>query len=246
MAAHLLQLTEGSARLLPEMFPQVPHIGRLNLTTDTARQILVAGDVHLGAMAVPYALAVHEDYMKTCLRLLKRGRLPVSKDPDDFKLVDQHEEIERVTGGSFTPSSLQQLHGLRLMRNCTIHSGGRCSRTLINHLASWSSDAEDGWMKVAGRSPRSMSVGDPIEFGHGEVLISLAVTKALARETNRLMQPALPRELWADLVVEDLLDDDPQALATSEALRRARGLARFHYGPLLLTDAEIQQALGRV
>ena len=39
MAAHLLQLTEGSDRLLPEIFPQIPHIGRPNLTTTAARGI---------------------------------------------------------------------------------------------------------------------------------------------------------------------------------------------------------------
>ena len=33
LATHLLQLTEGSNRLLPEVFPQVPHIKRFNLTT---------------------------------------------------------------------------------------------------------------------------------------------------------------------------------------------------------------------
>jgi hypothetical protein len=40
MAAHMLQLTEGSDRLLPEIFPQIQHIGRLNLTTEAARDIL--------------------------------------------------------------------------------------------------------------------------------------------------------------------------------------------------------------
>lgn len=38
------------------------------------RAILAAGDTHLGAMAVPYALAIHEDYLKTILALLQRGK----------------------------------------------------------------------------------------------------------------------------------------------------------------------------
>lgn len=33
MASHLLQLTEGSKHLLPEVFPRVEHIGRFNLET---------------------------------------------------------------------------------------------------------------------------------------------------------------------------------------------------------------------
>lgn len=92
MAAHMLQLTEGSDRLLPEIFPSIPHIGRLSLTSEAAREILVEGDIHLGAMAVPYALAIHEDYLRTCLTLLQRGGISLSKSPGDFKLVSQHEE----------------------------------------------------------------------------------------------------------------------------------------------------------
>lgn len=70
LAAHLLKLTEGSNHLLPEVFPQVDHIGRFNLTTQEASAILASADTHLGAMSVPYALALHEDYLKTCLGLL--------------------------------------------------------------------------------------------------------------------------------------------------------------------------------
>lgn len=67
-------------------------------------------------MAVPCALAIHEDYLKTCLILLKRGGVRLSKKPDDLKLVAQHEEIEHATGRSFNAASLQQVHVLRLMR----------------------------------------------------------------------------------------------------------------------------------
>jgi hypothetical protein len=65
LASHLLKLTEGSERLLPEVYPRVPHIGRFNLTSEAAREILDTADTHLGAMGVPYALAIHEDYLKT-------------------------------------------------------------------------------------------------------------------------------------------------------------------------------------
>jgi hypothetical protein len=245
MAAHMLQLTEGSDRLLPEIFPSIPHIGRLSLTTEAARKILTEGDIHIGAMAVPYALAIHEDYLKTCLTLLQRGGISLSKSPGDIKLVSQHEEIERATGKAFTAASLEQLHTLRLMRNCTIHSGGRVNNALFNKLASWPPDAERGWVKLTHRSPRSLQVRDTITFGHGEVLIALAVTKTLAREANQFLQPALPRNLWADLVIEDLQTEAPKALTAPDVLRRATGVARFHYGLLKLTETEISDALKR-
>ncbi len=244
MAAHMLQLTEGSDRLLPEIFPQIQHIGRLNLTTEAALSILAAGDIHLGAMAVPYALAIHEDYLKTCLTLLQRGGISLTRPPD-LKLAVQHDEIERAAGKSFTPASLQQVHVLRLMRNCTIHSGGQVSSALVNRLAAWSADAETGWVKLTGRSPRTLAVGDTVAFGHGEVLIALAVTKTLARAATQFLEPALPRDLWADLLIEDLVAGAPSILSAPDVLRRARGHARFHYGPLKLTDCEIAATVAR-
>ena len=245
MCSSDLQLTEGSDRLLPEIFPQIPHIGRLNLTTEVAQDILTSGDVHLGAMAVPYVLAIHEDYLKTCLTLLQRGGISLSQSPGDAKLARQHEEIQGATGKIFTTTSLQQLHTLRLMRNCTIHSGGRVNNTLVNQLAAWTPDTETGWAKLTRRSPRALQIGDIITFGHGEILIALAVTKVLAREANQILQPALPRGLWADLVVEDLEAENPSALAAPDIIRRATGFARFYYGPLKLTSTEITDAIKR-
>lgn len=245
MATHMLQLTEGSDRLLPEIFPGIPHIGRFNLTTTAARDILAAGDVHLGAMAVPYALAIHEDYLKTCLHLLQRGGVRLTKQPGDFKLFNQHEEVERATRQSFNGASLQQLHTLRLMRNCTIHEGGRADSTLINHLATLVIAAESGWVNLAQRSPCSLQLGDEVTFGAGEMMVALAVTHALAKEANQFLQAAVARGFWADLVIEDLKDEYPSALKAPDAKRRAKGFAQFNYGVLQLNDNEIGDAMSR-
>lgn len=53
LASHTLKLTEGSDLLLPEIFPNVSHIGRFNLKTETATEILYAAEHHLSAMAGP-------------------------------------------------------------------------------------------------------------------------------------------------------------------------------------------------
>lgn len=102
MAAHMLRLTDGSDRLLPEIFPKVAHIGRFNLTTDAAREILTAGDVHLGAMAVPYALAIHEDFLKTCLGLLQRGGAQLSKPAEDMTLPSSTRSSREQPAGHST------------------------------------------------------------------------------------------------------------------------------------------------
>ncbi len=52
-ANNTIQLTTGSNRLLPEIFPRVEHVKYFNLRTDPATQLLLDTGHHLGAVAVP-------------------------------------------------------------------------------------------------------------------------------------------------------------------------------------------------
>ncbi|WP_420625063.1 hypothetical protein [Candidatus Poriferisodalis sp.] len=71
LASHTLQLTEGSSRLLPEIFPAVPHIARFNLRPDAAADVLRSAGPHLATVTVPYALAIHEDYVTQCIEWVR-------------------------------------------------------------------------------------------------------------------------------------------------------------------------------
>lgn len=245
LAAHLLKLTEGSSHLLPEVFPQVDHIGRFNLTTEEASAIPASADRHLGAMSVPYALALHEDYMKTCLGLLHRAGLCSQSTVANTKLAAQHSKIADLTAGSFNADRLAQLDTLRVMRNCMIHDGGRANSTLVVQVASWSPTTEALWVKIA-PSLRGISVGDRVVLGHQQLILALAVTKFLSREANVLIQPVVPRDLWADVVVDDVVEQNGGLLpSVPERMRKIRGVARFDYAPLRITDVELRAALGR-
>ncbi|MBV9028989.1 MAG: hypothetical protein JO364_01500 [Pseudonocardiales bacterium] len=126
MASHLLQLTCGSKHLLPEVFPQVPHIGWFNLRSERADQ------------------------------------------------------------------------------------------ALLNDLATWTPSIEAGWVKLIGDNPRQLRLGAELSFGHGEMILALAVTKVLAREANQLLQPKVPRSQWADIPIADLVDSDAHVLRASD------------------------------
>jgi hypothetical protein len=245
LAGHLLKLNEGSPRLLPEVYPNVAHIGRFNLTAGAAGGILASADAHLGAMSVPYLLAIHEDYMTTCLQLLARaGR--ISSAQARVRAAGQHTTMESCCGTQFDPIALSQLHALRLMRNARIHEGARASRALIQLVSTWDAATEAAWTRLAGRSPRHLSEGDPLEFAHGEMLVGLAVTKNIDRQANMALQTSMPRALWADLVIEDMLESTPNALSRSDRERKARGIARHYYAALALSEAEIRQAISRI
>src|SRR5690606_22350707 len=73
LASNTLQLTGGSKRTLAELFPAVEHIERFNLRNDSARELLLDADRHLTSVALPYALATHEDFVVSSLATLTAG-----------------------------------------------------------------------------------------------------------------------------------------------------------------------------
>ena len=152
MAAHLLSLVEGSDLLLPSIFPGVPHVGRFNLTAKIARDVLIRADEHLGTMAVPYAMSIHEDLMRSCIEL--SGNTP----PHQAKYL--HSALESFTGGNFHADSMSQFHVLREMRNATIHSGGVIDQRVPDCVNDMSQPALVNWERIAGRSPQRLVTGD--------------------------------------------------------------------------------------
>lgn len=189
-------------------------------------------------MAVPYVLALHEDFMRTTLALLAANQR-CKAEAARVNLVDQHRTFEAATGRSYPLDLMSYITVLRLMRNAVIHTGGMVTPVLAKEVARWDSSQEAGWMRLAKRSPRILQVGDRIDFGQGEMILALAVTKRLDRETNLGLQAALSRECWATMVVEDLLADDPSVLKKPDARRKVQGFARHNYRPLKLTEAEL-------
>ncbi len=235
LAAHTLQLTEGSTRLLPEMFPHVPHIQRFNLTTPAARGLLADAEAHLGSMAVPYVLAIHEGFVHACLRLIG--------DTGTFKASQMHNGIARRLPVNFG-ADLSGFHLARILRNCVIHNGGRVTERSVTELQRDVDPTHIArWTRITRRSPLKLRAGDVVELAHGEVVATMATTRQIARTLNEAMQPALPRATWARLLVDDVTVNEPGHLTDQHNLRKCSGYARHLYGPLALTTQEISTAL---
>ncbi|MFE4828143.1 hypothetical protein [Streptomyces sp. NPDC056672] len=212
MAVHLLKLTEGSNHLLGEVFPQIPHIKRLNLTTEDARTILAAADAHLGAMAIPYILGVHEDYMKACLRLPEKHN-SVHLGSANVKSASQHEKLQDSTAAAFDSDALQQFHLVRKMRNCRIHTGSE---------------------------PNFVVGQGSVSFGHRETVATLAITKNLARQANEILQTAISRFSWGEILMQDLDEVGPGLPKDQhQRLRKVRGYARHFYSALNFSEQEV-------
>jgi hypothetical protein len=239
MAVHLLEQAERSEDLLTDIFPQIPHIKRFNLTAAEASDILGNAESHLGAMAVPYILGTHEDYMKACLRLVER-HTSSHLGTKNLRSVDQHEKLEGTSTTKFSPDTLTQFHLVRKMRNCTVHAGGLADKRVENHCKRMSERARRGWENITGYEPDFRAGQDKITFTHRETAAALAITRNLALQANEILQMSIPRAAWGEILMRDLdefgpgLPKDP-----SERIKKVRGYARHYYSALRFTEQEV-------
>lgn len=91
----------------------------------------------------------------------------------------------------------------------------------MTQVADWTTKTEQLWLKVA-PSLRGIRKGEQVPFGHQQLILTLAVTKFLSRQANVLVQRVVPRDLWADIVVQDVVEQ-----IGAHCLRFRSGCAKF-------------------
>ena len=251
LAAHTLQLTTGSRQMLPDIFPGVDHIGYFRLRTDAATDMLLNTGHHLGAVAVPYALAVHEDFAMTTLRLLVRlgfTRTAPGNDPDSRKnpirAWNMHQAIYMTLGlsiparGTCVPA-YEHFHLLREMRNAQIHSGGDISQRLADEVRDISTPAAIDWERLARRTPGEVIATPPMQFTIHDIFTVFATTKTMGREINTLLRDHLPHDQWAQLCIEDYASFSSNARGSDQWIRGLLGHAKQSYGTVGITEQEL-------
>jgi hypothetical protein len=246
LASHTLQLTAGSPHLLGELFPNVPHIRRFNLRSEVAREILRGAESYLGAMAVPYALGLHEDFVLGCIGFfVEMGRISQNA-ASALRSSDMHEAFATASGVMFRPDLLQIFHVLRRMRNCQIHSGAKVDGSLLNFVSQLDQQSLALWRRLTHEAIPALNLNDEIIFTQKELGATLAVTKRLAEEANESLASVYPRDKWADKLVAEWASERSEDSANRELLfRKVRSYSRTYYRALNLTDAEIGAALER-
>lgn len=249
LASHTLQLTAGSDRLLPEIFPAVPHIARFNLRPDAAADVLGAAGPHLATVTIPYALAIHEDFVMQCIRWLRDsfrfappGAVPSIKSWNDIDTSNMHEALASMTGhplDAHESVDLELFHMYRLMRNCHIHNGGSVTSVLRRRARSLSSGAQDRWHKLTRRDVDALVSGDRAEYSLLDVFSVFAVTKGLGRGVNSLLQAGLTQARWAEVCVDDYRQQSSRTRNSEAWGRGLVGHARDRYGTVGLTKPQL-------
>jgi hypothetical protein len=212
------------------------------LRTESARQLLLEADTHLGAAAVPYALAVHEDFVITSLDLLKSSGVALQTGKKAIKAWNMHEIIFKTMKTTGPQPSLSHYHLLRVMRNAQIHAGGTVSADLQNYISKMTLTSIEAWERLTGRPPADIVAGTKITFTVGDIIASFAVIKELARNINLGLQSAIQRDTWAQIIVNDYSGQTSKTRNSDGWMRSLRGYARTFYRPLGITASELETA----
>lgn len=249
LASHTLQLTAGSSRLLPEIFPAVPHIARFNLRPDAAAEVLGAAGPHLATVTIPYALAIHEDFVMQCIRWLRDSfrfpspeAVPSIKSWNDIDTSNMHEALAAMTGHALDKqgsADLELFHLYRLMRNCHIHSGGSVTNALRRQVLRLSDGARDRWRKLTRREVEALVSSDRADYSLLDVFSIFAVTKGLGRGVNALLQAGLTQARWAEVCVDDYRQESSRTRNSEAWGRGLIGHARDRYGAVGLSRPQL-------
>lgn len=246
LASHTLQLTAGSNRLLPEIFPAVPHIARFNLRPDAAADVLGAAGPHLATVTIPYALAIHEDFVTQCIEwILEMSGFRLPKDMNsigDIKTSNMHEALLSMTGHALDQRAsldLELFHLYRLMRNCRIHNGGIATKALQDRAKRVSAGAQDRWRKLTRRAVDAFVRGAPAKYSLLDVFSVFAATKGLGRGVNALLQAGLTQAHWAEACVDDYRQESSRTRNSDAWGRGLVGHARDRYGAVGLSKPQL-------
>ena len=243
LAGHTLSLTAGSTATLGQLFPAVEHIERFNLRSDLARDFLSHADHHIASVAIPYALATHEDFVMGVLKLLQSQGKTLLRHVKSARAWNMHAMLFEACGKP-QPESIESFHVLREMRNCITHAGGGVDQGLRDAMVDMGSAARSGWADInLGAAPEDIEDADgQLALTAELVFTAFAVTKRLGREINAALGQALDGLAWARMAVEDY-DGQSTKPRNSAAWRRALvGYVRHHYTAAQISERDLETA----
>ncbi|MFJ8919847.1 hypothetical protein ACIREK_10250 [Streptomyces sp. NPDC102415] len=242
LAGHTLQLTAGSQRTLAELFPAVEHIGRFNLRSDEARSLLRNADHHLTSVALPYALATHEDFVMSSIEFLRNEGFAIKKGGKAVKAWNMHSVLFNSAGSAIPHDLLQSFDLLREMRNSTIHAGGKLQPNLLKSVSAMGASSTAEWQRLNSQAPSDVIASGQVSLNASHIFTAFAVTKSLARRINTSLRSAIPKSSWARIAVEDYQEITSKTKNSSSWRRSLIGYVRLNYSPANLTETDLEQA----
>ncbi|HUF02428.1 MAG TPA: hypothetical protein VMN35_08385 [Gaiellaceae bacterium] len=224
----------------------------MNLTIEGAAQLLADAEHHIASMGIPYVLGVQSAFLSRTIVMLrddgwddpsKGWTIPWRKDTNEVRLNEIHEYVAERCSRPLPGDLLELFHISRRIRNRITHYAGAAGSRLPGEYRSLPRGAKSRWEKITER-PLTIDARGRLKLSEGELVAVLATTRHLAAAINEMLAATISRESWARVVVADYRSLEPQRFGErAQRLRRLRGHANRCYGPLALTDDELQAAL---
>lgn len=228
---------------LPDAFPHVPDLRRMNRRLSDVAVLVREGERHFTYMAVPFALSVYHAYVVQCIRLVKQ-RLDAEEETGPVTLDLVHEALASVAGEAISEDLARMFDLVRHIRNRIIHYGGTEGSHLSDKWNAMSTPAKQSWERLARRPLPIQGSDREMALGLDELIAVLALTKRLAVEVNGVLQTAVPLEQWAAIAVDDYRESQPTRFAhVATRIRRVMGFVRINYGALSLTSKHVEAAI---
>lgn len=151
--------------------------------------------------------------------------------------------LRRVLPIALDADAVARFHVLREMRNAIIHTGGVIDERLVRCAGALTAPAAEEWKRITGRSPLRLRPGARVDFGVGELFLTLDTTKELAEQANWMLIPALSVDRWAEVIVDDFLRNGPANIwSARRPLTKLLGFAQFYYDATGVGELELRIA----
>lgn len=233
----------GSVVFLPEAFPALPDVQRLNVGVPDAQRLLEGAEAHLAQMAIPYMVSVHEDFVNRCVDMVFRsqGKSPEDLDYKTRQLVRIHDTLVGLGAKSPEPTLLVIFDLVRRIRNQIIHDNGR-QGDVVDVANQMAEEARVEWRRRAKR-PLASDGSGRLLLGSSELFAVLVSLKSLVDQINVAMQSTLSVDAWAQIAIEDFLSTHPRGMNPEQTRRKLRGYTSHYYAGLPDVQNIIERAV---
>lgn len=245
LSSHFLSDSENNNGTLAQQFENIEHIKYFNLRTEQALVEFSRAELLLASMAIPFHLGIFESFTGQTVKLLRSFGIKKQKTlPKKEQAPYNLGTLQEYFGLTLNVETTRVLKLFYELRNDILHGGRRASKNYSSLYASEILSVTSVWSLKTGGYTSQIKQGESINFNMADLILVLAVVKRLAREINIELQETLPEKVWAEILVDDAMNQSSKlSMNFDQSFRRCHGLSKKHYVNLVNNESVIVDIL---
>ena len=241
--------SRGDNKRFSEAFPGVPAAGEFDFGPNRAHVELTAAEATLAQMTIPFAMSLYNEYLVETVMLFERWKATgLTRAPESLTLGELGTHLQDAHGVALTGHQGELLELLAHSRNRVIHYGGRAGSHLLQLRRGLSGEAESAWERVAQRPFPDPVVGEPLVLNRRDAAAALAVVDHAASELNFTMRETFSVRFWADVAVEDYIEQFPRPWHSDDRAQREKAIGGYvarDYATVGISELDIAESVAR-